>query len=69
MDDSLEQDRREKDDAPLGAPRVMCENCAEYLAGWKRAMADYQNRQTGKTEPKVKLGEDNNSIDLKDKAS
>ena len=45
MDDSLEQDRREKDDAPLGAPRVMCENCAEYLAGWKRAMADYQNRE------------------------
>lgn len=40
-----EKDTGPQDERPAGPQADACEQCAEYLAGWKRALADYANLQ------------------------
>lgn len=38
-----EKDKRGASASSVNQDKAACEKCAEYLAGWKRALADYQN--------------------------
>lgn len=50
-----EQPKNNEDEARLPDDQSACATCEEYLAGWKRAQADYQNLQKASAQERTEF--------------